>query len=172
MPRSFRSALLTAIVVAPLAALVVWVAQAPWALVSTNGREADGGVREVAVRVHAWGFSPRVIQVAPGQTVRFVALSEDIGHGLAINELGVNLALRPGRQVHSPAVAVNLPEGIYEIHCSIFCGLGHPSMKGRLVVGAPRPRPSSLAPWLASLAILASAAGFAAAVRAGRGRRR
>jgi heme/copper-type cytochrome/quinol oxidase subunit 2 len=146
MPRSFRSALLTAVLVIPLATLVVWTAGAPWAPDSTNGREGDDGVREVAVRVYAWGFSPRTINVVPGQTVRFVALSEDIGHGFAINELGVNLPLRA------------------------FCGLGHPSMKGRLVVGAPRPRLSSLAPWLASLAVFGSMAGFAAAVRARRGR--
>lgn len=170
MPRSFRSALLTAVLVIPLATLVVWTAGAPWAPDSTNGREGDDGVREVAVRVYAWGFSPRTINVVPGQTVRFVALSEDIGHGFAINELGVNLPLRAGQHVHSPAVTVNLPEGIYEIHCSAFCGLGHPSMKGRLVVGAPRPRLSSLAPWLASLAVFGSMAGFAAAVRARRGR--
>lgn len=170
-PRSFRSALLTAVVVIPLAALVAWAAQTPWASDSTNGREADDGVREVAVRVHAWGFSPRTIRVAPGQTVRFVALSEDIGHGFAINELGVNLPLRAGHQVRSRAVMVNLPEGIYEIHCSAFCGLGHASMKGRLVVGAPRPRLSIVVPGLASLAVLGSVAGFAAAVRAGCGHR-
>lgn len=173
MWRSFRSALLTAVVMVPLAALVVWAAQAPWALDSSSGRAADDGVREVAVRAHAWGFSPRVIHVAPGETVRFVVSSEDIGHGFAINELEVNLPLRAGRPVRSPAVTVNLPEGIYEIHCSAFCGLGHSSMKGRLVVGAPHPRLASLAPWLASLAVLMSMASFAAvaAVRARRGRR-
>ena len=58
-------------ILVPLAALVAWAAQTSWASDSTNGREADDGVREVAVRVHAWGFSPRTIRVAPGQTVRF-----------------------------------------------------------------------------------------------------
>jgi cytochrome c oxidase subunit 2 len=169
----FRSALLTALLVVPLAALVVWAVQAPWAPDSTSGGEVDGGVREVVVRAHAWGFSPRVIHVAPGEKVRFVALSEDIGHGFAINELGVNLPLRAGQALRSPAVTVNLPEGIYEIHCSAFCGLGHPAMKGRLVVGAPHQHLASLGPWLASLAVLVSVAGFAAvaAVRVGRGRR-
>ena len=106
--RPLRSVVLGAVVFAPLAALVVWAAEAPWAVVSTGGGEASGGISEVAVRVHAWGFSPREIHVAPGQMVRFVAQSDDIGHGFAINELGLNLPLRPGQQVRSPAVAVNL----------------------------------------------------------------
>lgn len=171
MPRPLRSVILAVMAVAPLAALVVWAAEAPWAVVSTRARGAGDGVSEVAVRVYAWGFSPRVIHVAPGQTVRFVAQSEDIGHGFAINELGLNLPLRVGQKVRSPAVTVNLPEGTYEIQCSVFCGLGHPAMKGRLVVGAPRPRPGSAAPWIASFAA-AAAGGLVLIAGALRRRRR
>ncbi len=153
-----RALLLTAIVAAPLGAAIVWAAYGPWGLVPAIDEAGGSGEREIAVRVHAWGFSPRVIHVAPGQTVRFVASSEDIRHGFAINELGVNLALLPGQPVRSPAVTVALPEGIYEIHCSVFCGLGHPSMKARLVVGAPPRARSSTTPWIASLLALAAAA--------------
>jgi heme/copper-type cytochrome/quinol oxidase subunit 2 len=150
--RPIRSLLLTAAVLLPLGAAVVWAAYAPWSS-ATAAAVSGEAVREIPVRVHAWGFSPRVIQVAPGQTVRFVASSDDIGHGFAINELGVNLPLRPGQKIRSPEMTVDLPEGVYEIHCSVFCGLGHPAMKGRLVVGAPRANPVSAVPWLASLAV-------------------
>jgi hypothetical protein len=51
--------------------------------------------------------------------------------------------------MRSPAVKVDLPEGIYPIHCSVFCGIGHPSMKARLVVGVPPPAPGSRLPWIA-----------------------
>jgi cytochrome c oxidase subunit 2 len=155
--RSLRSLLLTAGALVPLGAGVVWAVYGPWdSVIAAGGPGA--GVREIPVRVHAWGFSPRVIQVAPGQTVRFVALSEDIGHGFAINELGLNLPLRPGQPIRSPAVTVNLPEGAYEIHCSVFCGLGHPAMKARLIVGASRAAAGAAAPWLASLAAVGAAA--------------
>jgi heme/copper-type cytochrome/quinol oxidase subunit 2 len=151
MRRSLRSLLLTVGALLPLGAVVVWAAYAPWDSVIAAGGPGEG-IREIPVRVHAWGFSPRVIQVAPGQTVRFVALSDDIGHGFAINELGLNLPLRAGQSVRSPAVTVDLPEGAYDIHCSVFCGLGHPAMKGRLVVGPPRSSSGSRAPWVASFA--------------------
>lgn len=166
---ALRSLALTAAVVAPLAAAVVWLVHAPGVVGSAPDGAGPDGVREIAVRVHAWGFSPRVVHVKPGQTVRFVARSEDIQHGLAINELGVNLPLAPGGAVRSAAVAVDLPEGVYAIHCSVFCGLGHPSMKAKLVVGTPRPAPGAAAPWIASLLAAGMVAGAAAAALAGRG---
>jgi heme/copper-type cytochrome/quinol oxidase subunit 2 len=159
--RPIRSLLLTAAALLPLGAAVVWAAYPPWSS-ATAARVSGDGVLEIPVRVHAWGFSPRVIQVAPRQTVRFVASSDDIGHGFAINELGVNLPLRVGVPMRSSAVTVNLPDGVYEIHCSVFCGLGHPAMKGRLVVGTPRRDPLSAAPWLASLAVGLGAASLVA----------
>ncbi|HET7875044.1 MAG TPA: hypothetical protein VFN71_05920 [Methylomirabilota bacterium] len=166
MRRPLRSLLLTAGALLPLGAAVVWAAYAPWTGASAVGTPDQGGVSEIPIRVHAWGFSPKVVRVAPGQRVRFVAVSEDIHHGLAINELGVNLQLRPGQEVRSPAVAVDLPEGTYAIHCSTFCGLGHPAMKAKLIVGAPPAAPGSAAPWAASMAALLALAGFVAAARA------
>lgn len=156
-----RALLVSAGAVLALGAGIVWLAQGPWVLAAPPDPVTRDGMREVAIRAHAWGFSPRVVRVAPGETVRLVALSEDIQHGLAINELGLHLPLRPGQVVRSPAVTVNLPEGIYAIHCSTFCGLGHASMKAKLVVGAPPRPPESLAPWIASLLGLAVVAGFA-----------
>lgn len=165
-----RSLLLAAGAVALLGAGIVWVAYGPDSEVATTRDVAPGDAREVAVHVHAWGFSPNVIRVRPGERVRFVAVTDDIKHGLAINELGVNLQLVPGRPVRSPIVDVTLPEGTYAIHCSAFCGLGHPAMKARLVVGTPPPAPAARAPWLASLVSVAAVAAFAVVV--GLGRRR
>ncbi|HET7874866.1 MAG TPA: cupredoxin domain-containing protein [Methylomirabilota bacterium] len=171
MRGAIRSLLLTAGVVLPLGVAVVWTAYPTRGAGFAGGTSDAAEPREVSIDVYAWGFSPRVIHVSPGQRVRFVVRSEDIGHGFAINELGVNLPLRPGQQMRSPEVKVDLPEGVYEIHCSVFCGLGHPAMKGRLVVGAPPPTLTSAAPWVASLAVGLAAAGVLA-VTALRSRRR
>ncbi len=165
-----RSLIVTTAAVGPLAAAIIWIAGGP-AVPLPPVDPVDGGPREIAVAVHAWGFSPAVIRVRPGERVIFTAVTDDIKHGLAINELGVNLQLAPGRPARSPAVRVDLAEGVYAIHCSAFCGLGHPAMKARLVVGAPPPSPAARGPWLASLASLAVVAvtGAATAWRARRG---
>lgn len=158
-----RVLLLTTAAVALLWAGILWAVYAPPGAVpgSGGGGRVDDGVREIRVRVHAWGFSPRVVRVNPGDTVRFYVVSDDIQHGFAINEMGLNLQLVSGREVRSPTVQINLPAGKYAIHCSTFCGLGHPSMKASLIVGNPGPALGGTAPWIASFLALAASAVFA-----------
>ena len=157
-----RSALLTTVAVLLLAALTIWTVDGPQALLSASPTSTSDGVKDISIRVYAWGFSPRVIRVEPGETVRFRVMSDDIQHGFAINELGLNLQLVSGREARSPTVKVALPPGKYPIQCSTFCGLGHSSMKASLVVGDPGPTPGAAVPWLASLLTLAAAGAFAA----------
>ena len=167
MARPLRALLLTAGALVPLVVATVWLAGGLAAMVPPADEGDGDGLREIPVRVHAWGFSPSVIRVKPGRAVRFVVVTDDIKHGFAINELHLNLQLRPGQKVRSPVVTVNLPEGTYAIHCSTFCGLGHPSMKARLVVGAPGPPPSARAPWIASALALAAVVGLGLVVCGG-----
>jgi len=164
-PSLRRSVALTLLLVIPPAALIVLMAVWPPGAASTAEGVVRDGVREITIRAYTWGFSPRVVSVDPQETVRFLIQSEDIHHGFAINELGVNVQLQPERQTRTPAVRADLPEGVYTIHCSIFCGLGHVSMKGHLVVGQPARSLAGLLPWAASLAGLMMVAGFAALVR-------
>jgi heme/copper-type cytochrome/quinol oxidase subunit 2 len=161
----------TGAAVLALAAAIVALADAPWRTAPTVAETPADGAREIRVRVYAWGFSPRVVRVSPGQTVRFVVRTDDIKHGFAVNELGINLELRPGEETRSPTLVVALPEGVYPIHCSAFCGLGHPSMKGKLVVGTPRADAGLRRPWIASLLAAAMVAGFTLVVGRARGRR-
>ena len=157
-----RSALLTTAAVLLLAALAIWTVEGLGALLSVSPTAGSDGVKDVSVHARSWGFTPRVIQVEPGDTVRFRVVSDDIKHGFAINELGLNLQLAVDREVRSPEVKIALPPGRYTIHCSTFCGLGHSTMKASLVVGDPRPTAAARLPWLASLLTLAAAGSFAA----------
>jgi cytochrome c oxidase subunit 2 len=150
MRRSVRSLVTTASAVFLLAAGIVWATSPQTDGMGGAGDVAADGVRDIAVTVYGWGMSPSVIRVLPGQRVRFVVGTDDVMHGFAINELGVNLALAPGRASRSADVHVTLAEGTYAIHCSVFCGLGHGSMKARLIVGSPPPDPKRMAPWIAS----------------------
>ncbi len=94
------------------------------------------GVREFRILAPQWYFDPAVIRVSPGDTVRFIVTSDDIMHGFAINELGFNLALSPGIEVaHEVVIPSEITDGTYTMYCSIFCGIGHPYMKGTVVIG-------------------------------------
>ena len=166
MPRALG---VTAAAVLTLGAFTVWAAYGLGGITAAGGDVTHDGVRQITLRVHAWGFSPNLIRVAPGETVQFIVWSEDLRHGFAINELRLNLPLVPGKGVRSPALAVDLPEGTYSIHCSVFCGIGHPSMKAKLVVGTPPPSRAVALPWIASLLSAIVAACFVAFARFGRG---
>ena len=157
-----RSALLTAAAVLPLAALAIWTVEGVGGLLSVSPTAGSEGVKDISIHARSWGFTPRVIHVEPGDTVRFRVVSDDIKHGFAINELGLNLQLAVDREVRSPDLKIALQPGKYTIHCSTFCGLGHSTMKASLVVGDPGPATAAKVPWLASLLTLAAAASFAA----------
>jgi cytochrome c oxidase subunit 2 len=159
--RLSRSALLTTAAVLLLATIAVWV-QGLGALLSVSPTAGSEGVKDIFIHARAWGFTPRVIHVEPGDTVRFRVVSDDIKHGFAINELGLNLQLTPDREVRSPDVKIALLPGKYTIQCSTFCGLGHSTMKASLVVGDPHPAAAARVPWLALLLTLAAAGSFAA----------
>ncbi len=160
--RLCRSALLTSAAVLLRAALAIWTVAGVGAFLSVSPTAGTDGVKDISIHARSWGFTPRVIHVEPGDTVRFTVVSDDIKHGFAINELGLNLQLAVDREVRSPETKISLPPGRYTIHCSTFCGLGHSTMKATLVVGKPPSAAGAMVPWLASLLTLAAAGSFAA----------
>ncbi len=94
------------------------------------------GVREFRILTPQWNFEPVILKANPGDIVRFIVTSPDIMHGFAINELGVNLALKANEAMTTEIVIPkDIPEGTYTSYCSIFCGIGHPYMKGSIIVG-------------------------------------
>jgi len=77
--------------------------------------------------------------VNPGEMVKFNIKSMDVWHGFAVNELGINLAIPGGKTVTSEVtIPADMKDGIYTMYCSVFCGLGHPYLKGQVIVGNPK----------------------------------
>jgi len=128
-------------------------------MAAASGKPSEGemvnGVRQFALSARQWGYTPSVLMMNPGEKVSFTVTSQDIMHGFAINELGVNLALTPKvgivRQVEIPP---DIPEGTYTMYCSIFCGVGHPFMKGTLLIGEPGFELGKLLPYFATLVMV------------------
>ena len=109
------------------------------------------GVKEFRIKAPQWYFEPLMITVNPGDKVRFIVTSVDIMHGFAVNELGVNLPLSPGVDVTAEVVIPSdIPEGTYTMYCSIFCGIGHPYMKGTMIIGERSFEIGRFLPYIAS----------------------
>jgi cytochrome c oxidase subunit II len=77
-------------------------------------------------------YSPTEIRVKKGQPVVIEIVSLDRKHGFTIPDLKVRSDVKPGAQ----NVVRFTPDkaGTFNFHCDLFCGSGHESMAGTLMV--------------------------------------
>ena len=92
-----------------------------------------------------WHFTPKTITVEAGQTTTLRLTSTSGTHGIVSDELGLAATtIGPGRFVEvsfTPHAA-----GTFAVHCSIFCGAGHPDMVLMIIVtGATAATPAPAA---------------------------
>ena len=96
---------------------------------------APAAPQTVTLTAKKYAFEPATITVTRGKPVRIEATALDRNHGIEIEEFGVKQTLEKGK----PTVIEFTPDkaGEFTFHCSVFCGLGHHGMKGKLVVVEP-----------------------------------
>lgn len=119
---------------------LLWTATVPFNLLPgqtpffpTTTRDSD--VRTVRVKARAeelGGFRPDKITVEKGQKVRLVVYSEDVTHGLKIENYPVELVVRPGEEESITFEADKA--GDFEFKCTVYCSPLHPWMNGTLHV--------------------------------------
>jgi heme/copper-type cytochrome/quinol oxidase subunit 2 len=132
-----------AIVVLIVAIFTGLIAFGVQTIIGGNEKPAEGtvidGVRVFNISVKEWVYEPSVIRVNPGEAVRFVVTSKDVWHGFAINELDINLTV-PSEKTVTKEVTIpsNAADKVYTMYCSVFCGLGHPYLKGKVIIGNPK----------------------------------
>ena len=92
----------------------------------------SNGVRVVQIKAKKYEFMPAEIVVNQGEKVRFDLTSEDVAHGIVLKEFKVDQRIDPGKPVSVEFTADKA--GSYSFHCSVFCGMGHMGMRGKLTV--------------------------------------
>lgn len=97
-----------------------------------SGTQGSGELREFTVTARRFSFNPDPIEVNIGDTVRITITSQDVAHGFALDEFGVNAFLRPG--IASSVEFVADRAGTFRFYCTVPCGSGHSGMLGRLIV--------------------------------------
>jgi cytochrome c oxidase subunit 2 len=88
--------------------------------------------RVITITARRFEFSPNLITLARGETVKLQVKSEDVTHGLFLRPLGIDTEIVPGRVTEltvTPATA-----GTYRAICDHFCGAGHGGMKMTIIV--------------------------------------
>ena len=95
-------------------------------------REVAPGKYEVVVTGQIWSFAPNVIELPRGAEVTFIMTTPDVIHGFHVENTRVNMMLIPG-QITKNRARFDKP-GEYAIICHEYCGVGHHTMYGKLVV--------------------------------------
>lgn len=107
---------------------------------ATNEPESSAQ-NEIKVVMKKYEFVPKTITVRKGEKVRLAVTSEDVAHGFAVEEFGIDQNV-PARQTKIIEFTPE-KEGKFVVYCSVFCGEGHPEMTGELVVTSARAQSSS-----------------------------
>ena len=100
--------------------------------VASPSVRAQDEPRVITITAKRFEFSPNLITLARGETVKLQVKSEDVTHGLFVRPLGIDTEIVPGRVTEltvTPATA-----GTYRAICDHFCGAGHGGMKMTIIV--------------------------------------
>lgn len=92
----------------------------------------SAGAREIKITARKYEFSPKTIIVTKGERVRLVVTAEDVDHGFAIREFGIEQAIKAMQTKVIELTADK--QGRFEFVCSENCGQGHNDMTGELIV--------------------------------------
>lgn len=93
---------------------------------------AAGAESEIQVTAKKYEFQPDVVNVKQGDHVKLVITARDHDHGFKLKAYNINRHLKKGVPTTIQFTADQA--GTFPFECSVFCGLGHPHMKGKLVV--------------------------------------
>ena len=92
----------------------------------------DDGRYEAVMVAQTWAFNPPVVRVPVGAEVVFTATTVDIIHGFNVEGTRLNMMLIPG-QISRNSYRFTEP-GEHLLICHEYCGLGHHTMAGRVIV--------------------------------------
>jgi cytochrome c oxidase subunit 2 len=89
--------------------------------------------RKITVKARRYEFQPNRIELKAGEPVEITFESQDGKHGFSCKDLKLEKVVftkdSPGKVSFTPE-----NPGTYKFKCAHFCGLGHPKMKGEIVV--------------------------------------
>ncbi len=77
-------------------------------------------------------YSPSTITVNKGDHVKITITTEDVEHGFSLPDYGISTTISPGKSTLVEFTADK--QGEFTFFCTVFCGSGHPGMKGSLIV--------------------------------------
>ena len=113
--------------------IVATPGQSPWGdPVEERVRELASNKYEAYILSQAWSFQPNQIRIPAGSTITFYLTSKDVQHGFRLDNTNINMMVLPG-EVSKLTATFDEP-GEYNFVCHEYCGVGHHTMFGQLIV--------------------------------------
>ena len=106
--------------------------QQPQQQTTTTTGTGSGTAREISVQMSQFKFAPDPIVIKKGERIMLKVTSVDVPHGFSLPDFGVNVTPLAGEAKTAEFVADK--SGTFTVRCSVFCGSGHPTMTGKLIV--------------------------------------
>jgi len=97
---------------------------------TASSEESSSAVKEITMSAKAWAFEPSTIELNKGDKVKLTVTATDVKHGISI--WGINKRLEPNKPEVIEFTADEAGE--FPFFCTVYCGDGHSSMKGKVVV--------------------------------------
>lgn len=116
--------------------------EAPPAAGATEAH-AEAAPTDVYLMAYQWGYQPAVLRLQANVPYRFRMMALDTTHGASF-QLGAGsriIRLRPGA-VAEQTFTFTKP-GEYLLYCTVYCGMGHDRMQGKIIVAATQPQETS-----------------------------
>ncbi len=88
--------------------------------------------RFIEIKARKFSFTPNIIKVNKGDTVKIRFISEDVHHGFFLDGYQIQTKAHPGQEGSLTFVADKT--GRFTYRCSVACGEFHPYMAGYLTV--------------------------------------
>ena len=95
--------------------------------------EADEPI-DVYVMAMRFAYIPRVLRLERGVRYRLRMMSMDVNHGASVHTgLAGHIMRRPAK-VMAEMVMTFSKSGEFMMYCTVYCGVGHDLMKGKIIV--------------------------------------
>lgn len=89
--------------------------------------------RTFEIDARQYAYSPSELRVNQGDTVTIRLVSEDVVHGLYVDDYDISVEADPGQT--STLTFIADKAGSFRFRCNVTCGAMHPFMIGKLTVG-------------------------------------
>jgi cytochrome c oxidase subunit 2 len=92
----------------------------------------EGRTVQIDMIAKNWAFEPNEIRVKKGDHVKINVQSTDVAHGIGIEGYAESVKFDAGASAVLEFTADKVGE--FRFYCNVFCGEGHRSMAGKLIV--------------------------------------